>query len=193
MSYNIFYVTNTLLCLVLWKQWSFLEGVICFGFWILVFWDRAYLCSPGCPWTRSVDLACLEHTEIWLPPPECSEIKGMHHSHLEQWWILNKCEFNNKKHNNYGTMKSINLSSKFLLQLFMCMNMSLCVCLYMYACVYVKSQAVACIVIIRQLVRMCWFSPSTIIVPKSNSDHKASLQVLLPTEPCLLPLHLSWM
>ena len=50
------------------------------GWCCFVFQDRVFLCSPGCPGTRSVDQAGLELTEICLPlPPRC-----VHYDHLAQ-------------------------------------------------------------------------------------------------------------
>jgi hypothetical protein len=56
---------------------SSLKGAIVGSVFILVFRDRVSLCSPGCPGTHSADQAGLELTDIFLPFPPSSEIKGV--------------------------------------------------------------------------------------------------------------------
>ena len=59
--------------------WFFV--LFCFGlvwfwfwFWFLVFWDRVFLYSPGCPGTHSVDQAGLE---LRNPPASASQVLGL--------------------------------------------------------------------------------------------------------------------
>ena len=40
-------------------------------FVIVVVWDKVSLCSSGCPWTYSVDLAGLELIDYLPLSPEC--------------------------------------------------------------------------------------------------------------------------
>jgi hypothetical protein len=50
--------------------------LFCFGFFFfffLVFRDRIFLCSPGCPGTHSADQAGLEHRN---PPASAYQVLG---------------------------------------------------------------------------------------------------------------------
>jgi hypothetical protein len=48
-------------------------GLVWFGL-VLVFQDRVFLCSPGCPGTHSVDQAGLEPRN---PPASASQVLGL--------------------------------------------------------------------------------------------------------------------
>jgi hypothetical protein len=47
--------------------------VIFFKYFVFIFQDKAFLCSPGCPGTHSVDQAVLELRD---PPVSASQVLG---------------------------------------------------------------------------------------------------------------------
>jgi hypothetical protein len=48
--------------------------LFCFVLFCSVFWDRVFLCSPGCPGTHSVDEAGLK---LRNPPDSASQVLGL--------------------------------------------------------------------------------------------------------------------
>jgi hypothetical protein len=63
-----------LACLLFFLNLLFFHFILLFIYLFLVFRDRIFLCSPGCPGTHSVDQAGLE---LRNPPASASQVLGL--------------------------------------------------------------------------------------------------------------------